>query len=208
MRDALGLDPYDNPAADRPMVLTATGYVPIEAGGEGGDSNPNRPGIDKEVGAPSALSPWLAKYGYNPEEPRNPKGKPGGGQWTEGAIHLAQDDSSGVQSDAFPPYRGRGHTWVPTAVYNKYKWKEETENIFKSWTSGQLADPSMNDWSPEHDAYNDGVDDLIKSYLNKQQISSEDATEEQAKEIVEEVLGSSDPRIRELRTPVLRQALR
>ena len=32
MRDALGLDPYTNPAADRPMVLTATGYVPIEAG--------------------------------------------------------------------------------------------------------------------------------------------------------------------------------
>ena len=31
MRDALGLDPYTNAAADRPMVLTATGYVPIEA---------------------------------------------------------------------------------------------------------------------------------------------------------------------------------
>jgi hypothetical protein len=32
MRDALGLDPYANPAADRPMVLTPTGYVSIEAG--------------------------------------------------------------------------------------------------------------------------------------------------------------------------------
>jgi hypothetical protein len=37
MRDSLGLDPFANAAADRPMVLTATGYVPIEAGlgGEG-----------------------------------------------------------------------------------------------------------------------------------------------------------------------------
>src|ERR1700724_1315158 len=37
MRDALGLDPFDNAAADRPMVLTATGFVPIDAnvGGEG-----------------------------------------------------------------------------------------------------------------------------------------------------------------------------
>ncbi len=37
MRDALGLDPYANAAADRAMVLTATGYVPIEAnaGGQG-----------------------------------------------------------------------------------------------------------------------------------------------------------------------------
>ena len=32
LRDSLGLDPFDNPAADRPMVLTPTGYVPIEAG--------------------------------------------------------------------------------------------------------------------------------------------------------------------------------
>ena len=35
MRDLLGLDPYANPAADRPMVLTATGYVPIEANARG-----------------------------------------------------------------------------------------------------------------------------------------------------------------------------
>jgi hypothetical protein len=36
MRDSLGLDPFATPAADRPMVLIATGYVPIEvnAGGE------------------------------------------------------------------------------------------------------------------------------------------------------------------------------
>ena len=31
MRDALGLDPYADAAADRPMVLTASGYIPIEA---------------------------------------------------------------------------------------------------------------------------------------------------------------------------------
>ena len=36
MREHLGLDPYANAAADRPMVLTPTGYVPIEAGVGGG----------------------------------------------------------------------------------------------------------------------------------------------------------------------------
>jgi hypothetical protein len=41
MRDALGLDPFDNAAADRPMVLTATGYVPIEA--NAGDAPRNGP---------------------------------------------------------------------------------------------------------------------------------------------------------------------
>ena len=35
MRDALGLDPYANAAADRPRVLTAIGYVPIEVNGGG-----------------------------------------------------------------------------------------------------------------------------------------------------------------------------
>jgi hypothetical protein len=31
MRGHLGLDPYANPAADKPMVLTKVGFVPIEA---------------------------------------------------------------------------------------------------------------------------------------------------------------------------------
>jgi hypothetical protein len=30
MRDRLGIEPYDNPAANQPMALTKTGYVPIE----------------------------------------------------------------------------------------------------------------------------------------------------------------------------------
>ena len=30
-RDAFGLDPYDDPAADKPMVMTANGFVPIDA---------------------------------------------------------------------------------------------------------------------------------------------------------------------------------
>jgi hypothetical protein len=38
MRDALGLDPYANAAAGRPMALTATGYLPIEAGVDGAPS--------------------------------------------------------------------------------------------------------------------------------------------------------------------------
>ena len=46
MRDHLGLDPYANPAADRAMVLTPTGYVPIEANVGGEDVN-NRNSIGR-----------------------------------------------------------------------------------------------------------------------------------------------------------------
>jgi hypothetical protein len=55
MRDALGLDPFDNPAADRPMALTATGYVPIEAN-EGGN---------KTTGANSQLTPDIQKFAFD-----------------------------------------------------------------------------------------------------------------------------------------------
>jgi hypothetical protein len=74
MRDALGLDPYANPAADRPMVLTAAGYVPIETGAEAAQTQPNQNGQKYRVP--------LGKYGYNPDQPRVPKHHTGGGQWT------------------------------------------------------------------------------------------------------------------------------
>jgi hypothetical protein len=69
MRDALGLDPFDNAAADRPMVLTATGFVPIEAnaGGEG----------TKDQTAPVVKA-------FDQSQPRVPAGNPDGGQWTTG----------------------------------------------------------------------------------------------------------------------------
>ncbi len=72
LRDHLGLDPYANPAADRPMVLTATGYVPIEAnaGGEGVESQTS----DVRSGA--------TVQKYNPDQSRVPAGNPDGGQWT------------------------------------------------------------------------------------------------------------------------------
>jgi hypothetical protein len=66
----------------------------------------------------------------------------------------------------------------------------------------------VNYWSPEHDAYNDGVADVVKGYLDKNNISSEQVTPAQAREIVEEVLGSSDPRIRELKMEIVREAMR
>jgi len=75
MRDALGLDPYTNAAADRPMVLTATGYVPIEAGMDA-------------PGAKSITAPLVQKY--SPDQPRVPAGNADGGQWTaSGPIQVA-----------------------------------------------------------------------------------------------------------------------
>jgi guanyl-specific ribonuclease Sa len=86
MRDALGLDPFDNAAADRPMVLTATGFVPIEA-----NAGQQTVGAN-EQGANAQSAPAVQKY--NSDQPRVPAGNPGGGQWTTG------DGGSGSRSSS------------------------------------------------------------------------------------------------------------
>jgi hypothetical protein len=112
MRDALGLDPYANAAADRPMVLTATGYMPIEANATSLSGltrgsmlplgqmhcqvKPVEPGEDASL------------QKYNPDQPRVPAGNSEGGQWTSedgGAIGESSSRTrAGVQyASAAPP---------------------------------------------------------------------------------------------------------
>jgi hypothetical protein len=88
MRDSLGLDPYDNAAADRPMVLTATGYVPIEA---------NAGGERVNAGANAQTAPIVQKY--SPDQPRVTAGNSDGGRWTRGG-DLAPYNDSRTLSDA------------------------------------------------------------------------------------------------------------
>ena len=114
MRDALGLDPFDNAAADRPMVLTATGFVPIEAnaGGEG-------VGADSQS-ANAQSAPAIQKYSSN--QPRVPAGDPDGGQWTSEAASSHLNDPR-IISDATPE-----NTWIPGARYAGGLEEGEGEN--------------------------------------------------------------------------------
>jgi len=90
LRDALGLDPYANPAADRPMVLTNAGYVPIEANAEGEGGNPQN--------APIVPKRSLVKD-YDPDQPRVPPGNSDGGQWTTDGAGNSADDASNSTVD-------------------------------------------------------------------------------------------------------------
>ncbi len=74
MRGHLGLDPYANPAADRAMVLTPTGYVPIEA---------NVGGAEGSAGAEGTHAPIVKAAADDPKHPGWPAGTPGeiGGQF-------------------------------------------------------------------------------------------------------------------------------
>jgi hypothetical protein len=102
MRDALGLDPFDNAAADRPMVLTATGFVPIEA--NAGREGPNVSTNDTRsvsVNTQNALrsAKVVLSKDYDPKEPRVPKHNPGGGRWTRDGTGNVTDHANGSASN-------------------------------------------------------------------------------------------------------------
>jgi hypothetical protein len=100
MRDALGLDPFDNAAADRPMVLTATGYVPIEANAGQQEAGAN----GRSANAQSA--PVVQKY--SSDQPRVSAGNSKGGQWTS-------DGNVALNSDALVLSDAPDSTWMPGA---------------------------------------------------------------------------------------------
>ena len=90
MREHLGLDPYGNPAADRPMVLTATGYVPIEANAGGEDAEA---GDDPALTQPETGTRRVSfTKTYDPDEPRVPKHNLGAGEWTKDETSEAADN--------------------------------------------------------------------------------------------------------------------
>jgi hypothetical protein len=99
MRDALGLDPFDNAAADRPMVLTATGFVPIEA-----NARQQEAGASGQ-GANAQSAPVVQKY--SPDQPRVSAGNPDGGQWTagDGGSGLPSNSSDGAHDGSGSPTR-------------------------------------------------------------------------------------------------------
>jgi len=212
MRDALGLDPFANAAADRPMVLTPNGYVPIEAGVGGAAAS-------AEAGAHRENTPLVQKYGYNPDEPRVPAGNPDGGQWTK-EDETGSSDDSGVISDVTPDNTwmpgaqyaaGWEHHFVPWGTFNKYELQPETRQVFIDATSGPLADTRANRWSPEHAAYNEAVDEAFISFLERNNIpldQTEQLTPAQADEFIDEVFYSRDPVIRNFNRRIWSEAFR
>jgi hypothetical protein len=202
------------------MVLTATGFVPIEANasGEGASAGANgRRALtaEKVRSEPSAmfvdrpdlneLSLLLRKYGYDPKEPRIPKRRTGGGEWT----HLAASDDPNQVSDV-PQYQEHadGHHWVPDAVLKKFKFRPDTRKVLEDASSGALADPTVNYFNREHRGYNDAVEKDIRKFLSEIGSTEEQMTPEQAETLYRRIRGSNDPIIGGLNRKVIRQRLR
>jgi hypothetical protein len=210
LRDSLGLDPYANVAADRPMVLTATGYVPIEANASSPTSlarrcmRPDR-ALDRalETGNDTPLEK------YSPDQPRVPAGNPDGGQWTTLAANDDPNNTSDAAGAHIPCQKyGEGHHWVPKTVYEKRNFLKEVKATFDNSKSGALAIPKVNSNTTEHIAYNKAVDQLLDAYLQRNEITEEQMTPAQAQEFVQDVLDSGDPVIQSFVRRIKWEAMR
>ncbi len=156
---------------------------------------------------------------YDPNQPRVPAGNPDGGQWTSTGSRSGGDaghDDGRILSDASldnawkpgaqyaqigsdPPGRGsrmprRGHHFVPRQVFRGLPIPIEARRVFDSARTGRLhGDRHM--WSAEHGRYNAAVADHVREFMSKNSIQPENMTAGQAKELVQSIKESKDPRI-------------
>jgi hypothetical protein len=102
MRDALGLDPYDNAAADRPMVLTATGYVPIEANAGGVGGGASELGANRQGAKAETQSAKMALLKASPDDPDHP-GWPAGTPEGRGGQFRPKDGDAAREGERISP---------------------------------------------------------------------------------------------------------
>jgi hypothetical protein len=216
MRDALGLDPFDNAAADRPMVLTATGFVPIEANAQGQEAaaeGRGANGSDANGQTQSAKLVLLKASADDPEHPGWPAGTPGGrgGKFrpkdSEGGEAAGNSASVEDERVRYQKY-GEGHHWVGWDVYKNFNLKPETRKVFEDATSGALADPSVNFFNREHRIYDRAVEKALRDYLAEHKMTDDQMEPQQAEEFYRKIRGSNDPIIGGLNRKIIRQRLR
>lgn len=130
------------------------------------------------------------KYGYNPEQPRRPKGDPEGpGEW----VRVASSDGAFVTKPA--AMRRGGHHYMPRQVYKDRRLPDDTRKVFEEATTGKLDDKRLNIFSRPHRNYNEAASELFDQFLAKKGITEEQMTPGDAQQLLGEVITSRDPRI-------------
>lgn len=147
------------------------------------------------------------KANFNPDQPRVPRGDPYGGRWAQDGSGSASTSSTEFSASSRPGFsRVKGHHYVHRSLYKDLPLRPETRSVFDKATTGQLnAQPHR--WSREHDSYNRAVTEKFDSYLTRHNIRPEQLTPQQAQAFVDEVKGSSDPRIRDFNVRIIRREL-
>jgi len=142
------------------------------------------------------------KAGFRRDQPRWPKGSgEGSGRWSGGAG--AEGPSAGP---AIP--RARGHHLVPGEIYRTESLQPETRKVFEGETIGPLRAQTHNN-GDGHSEYNKAVKEAFDRFKAEHGIArSEEITPTQAREFLDEIRGSFDPRIRQFNMRIILRVLR
>jgi hypothetical protein len=127
------------------------------------------------------------------DQPRWPKRTLGGrGEKWSGGAGTAEPGTS-PQSG---PTRG-GHHFVSKKIYEGLPLRPDTKRVFEQAVTGALhAGP--HGWSKEHETYNNAVAEQLDGFIWQNGVRPEEMTPEQARQFVDQVKRTSDPRIRRL----------
>lgn len=157
-----------------------------------------------------ARQAFMAKA-YNRNQPRVPAGNPDGGQWTsDGAVggtnsnspaSASNDEDTNVGSnkpatDISAARRGKGHHYIPAALFENESLPEDTRRVFEEASTGPLRDERSNKYDQDHRQYNQAVKGHYEKFKRENGITSERMSPDQARQFVREVQDSRDPRIR------------
>ncbi|MGB9368436.1 MAG: hypothetical protein WCE79_20730 [Xanthobacteraceae bacterium] len=92
--------------------------------------------------------------------------------------------------------RRPGHHYVPRQVYKDRRLSDDTRKVFEETTTGKLEDTRTNVFDSSHRAYNKAVNEQFDRFLAKNNITEEQMSPQQARELLGEIVTSGDPRIR------------
>ncbi len=171
------------------------------------------------VGAPKHdASAGLNRRGYDPNQRRVPAGHPDGGQWADEA---SKNAGRGINDPRVISDVTLDNLWIPGAdyaanfehhwyarhFYLKHPFSPEVKEFFKNATSGPLIQRLYSrrrqkwlghgyGYDTPHRQYDDAVGELVTEYMRDRGIAAQQMTVPQAHEVIELIMKSPDPRIK------------
>ncbi len=139
---------------------------------------------------------FLLKAGFRPDQARDEQGR-----WVEegrseedgGDQDLGDGDAPELSAQRKPD----GHHFVPRAVVRRFRLSEDAISEFENAKTGKLF-AEKHGWSTQHRAYNEAVEQKLEQFLKSNNTRAEDMTAGQARQFLDDIKRSGDPRIRGL----------
>jgi hypothetical protein len=137
-----------------------------------------------------------------------------GVQLAGGFDQVGPDGKPVTNADGSPYYAPGGHHDMPESLFEKWNLDPETRQVFNRSTTGKVPEtlrtspdgvPRGNFWdgpNGAHGRYNAAVEELSTRFLEENEITPEQMTPNQARELLKQIRESDDPRIRDFNNTI------